>query len=213
MQQFSCKNLVEYGVDEVARGCLFGRVYVAAVVWKLPVDNPLVPEEPLQLPKGIVIRDSKKMTKLQRERASKWIFQHAARVQIRYAEASTIDRLGITPTTELVMRDTITALLDNEEIANGSQALIDGTRFNTELPIPHVLVPKGDNQFISIACASIVAKVAHDAYIKKLCTQDPDLHAKYSLASNMGYGTKAHITGIKQFGPSAQHRRSFRPCY
>ena len=143
MQQFACRSLVEYGVDEVARGCLFGRVYAAAVVWKLPADNPLSPEEPLQLPKGIVIRDSKKMTRLQRERASTWILQHAARVEIGFAEASTIDNVGITCATHLVMRDAIRAALDDELNGSGAQALIDGTRFDPTLPITSRACPQG----------------------------------------------------------------------
>jgi ribonuclease HII len=73
-------------------------------------------------------------------------------------------------------------------------------------------VEQGDNKFTCIAAASILAKVARDAYIEELCEQNPELVEHYSLLSNKGYGAKKHIEGIKEHGITIWHRRSFGIC-
>ena len=72
--------------------------------------------------------------------------------------------------------------------------------------------PKGDNTYTSIAAASILAKVEHDKYIEKMCDEHPTLDEYYGLKSNKGYGTKQHMEGIKTYGVSEWHRKSFAPC-
>ena len=72
-------------------------------------------------------------------------------------------------------------------------------------------IDKGDNKFIAIACASILAKSTRDTYITDLCTANPELAEKYGLHTNMGYGTAVHMAGIEQWGVTDQHRRSFAP--
>jgi ribonuclease HII len=78
--------------------------------------------------------------------------------------------------------------------------------------VPHVCIPGGDNLFCAIAAASILAKVARDAYIADLCAANPELADKYSIHTNMGYGAKRHIDGIREHGLSLWHRRSFGIC-
>jgi ribonuclease HII len=72
-------------------------------------------------------------------------------------------------------------------------------------------VIKGDSKYISIAAASILAKEAHDDYILEICSKNPELNERYDLLKNMGYGTKKHIEGIKKYGASEYHRKSFKP--
>jgi ribonuclease HII len=78
--------------------------------------------------------------------------------------------------------------------------------------IPFETIPGGDNLYVSIACASILAKTERDAYIRDLCVAIPALDAKYGLAKNMGYGTKQHLDGILQHGISQWHRKTYGRC-
>jgi ribonuclease HII len=90
-------------------------------------------------------------------------------------------------------------------------ALVDGNTFrpSTPSPVHHTCVVKGDSEYFAIACAAIVAKVAHDRYIAELCEKHPSLNERYGLLKNMGYGTKKHLDGIKEFGVTSMHRLSF----
>jgi ribonuclease HII len=100
--------------------------------------------------------------------------------------------------------------------------LIDGNYFNPYVTfnkdtnkfvsLDHVCVKGGDNKYSSIAAASILAKVARDEYIEDLCLLHPDLVEKYSIDSNKGYGSKAHIEGIRQHGITKWHRKTFGIC-
>jgi ribonuclease HII len=78
--------------------------------------------------------------------------------------------------------------------------------------IPHITIEQGDAKYVGIASASILAKVAHDEYILELCKEYPILCERYSLDKNVGYGTKLHIDGIKKYGITQWHRRSYGIC-
>ena len=78
--------------------------------------------------------------------------------------------------------------------------------------IPHVCIPGGDDIYLNIAAASILAKEYHDEYIIKLCNDNPILH-NYDIKNNKGYGTKNHILSLTDFGPTQWHRKSFKPCH
>ena len=214
-------NTFEYGVDEVARGSLFGRVYAGAVVWKSPSESPYNPNEAVELPKGIVIRDSKTMSKGQRERADVWIRQNAYAVQVAYKDETYIDSHNILVAAQEAMcealRKTQCEVLEkhpNNTHQTQQHALVDGNTFRplTPSPMHHTCVVKGDNKYFSSACAAIVAKVAHDNYISHLCNQFPLLNERYDLCKNMGYGTKKHKEGIQTYGITNLHRRSFGCC-
>ena len=103
---------------------------------------------------------------------------------------------------------------DDYDETRVEHALVDGNAFSpsTTSPVHHTCVIKGDSKYFAIACAAIVAKVAHDKYITELCTQHPFLDERYGLLKNMGYGTKTHLNGIQQFGITSMHRRSFACC-
>jgi ribonuclease HII len=211
---------LEYGIDEVARGCLFGRVYAGAVVWKHPSQQPADALEPVDLPKHVVIRDSKTMSKAQRERADEWIRNNAYAVAISYKDETHIDDHNILQSAQEAMCD---ALCETRRIVQQhadydanlvEHALVDGNTFrpSTPSPVHHTCVVKGDSKYFAIACAAIVAKVAHDRYIAELCEKHPLLNERYGLLKNMGYGTKKHLDGIKEFGVTSMHRRSFGCC-
>lgn len=193
---------MECGVDEVARGCLFGRVYAGAVSWPVEALAGL----PDTLPKGVVVRDSKKMSHSQRVRAAEWIKRNAAGWGVAYRTAAEIDATNILQAALAAMRGAIDALA----VAPDTLA-IDGTQF-APCGIPHRCIPQGDRHHFGISCAAILAKVEHDAYVTELCRAEPWLDIRYGLTRNMGYGTKAHLDGIKRHGVSPEHRRSFRPC-
>ena len=197
----------ECGVDEVARGCLFGRVYAGAAVWADGRERP-------PLPKGVVIRDSKRMSARQRERAASYIRQHADGWAVGHREAAEIDGTNILRATLGAMHDALDALPSPPD-----RLAVDGTVFapyraapHRAVVVPHRCIPHGDASHFGIACASILAKTAHDAYVVALCDADPLLDARYALRSNMGYGTAAHRAGIVAHGITPLHRRTFGPC-
>lgn len=197
METSSKKNIIEVGLDEVARGCMFGRVYTAAVIW--PQDYS---EDP-----NYIIKDSKKLSKKKREELYHYITNTALDWNVNYIENDEIDKINILQATMKSMHTNLDNLLIDVD-----HILVDGTNFNQYSNVPYTCVPKGDNKYYSIAAASILAKVEHDWYIEKLCEEYPELNEKYDLLSNMGYGTKTHMDNIKKYGISKFHRRSFGIC-
>ena len=191
------KNSIEVGLDEVARGCMFGRVYTAGVVWS---------EDYIE-DKKYEIKDSKKLSKKKREELYYYIIDNAIDWNVNYIESQEIDKINILNATMKSMHTNIdNLLLDVEHI------LVDGTNFNYYKDIEHTCVIKGDDTYYNIAAASIIAKVEHDWYIEELCKKNPDLNDKYDLLNNMGYGTKNHMDGIKKFGITEHHRKTFGIC-
>lgn len=197
---------IEIGVDEAGRGPLFGRVYTAAVV--LPREH----FEHHRIKDSKLIKSKKKLKELSEYIKSNSIWS------ITYSDETQIDEMNILQATMHSMKQSILSILTNEP----TTILVDGpyfhpiTRFNTSIQrleqIPHECVVNGDNTYTSIAAASILAKVARDEYIEELCKEHPDLNEKYGLLSNKGYGTKKHMDGIKQYGITEYHRKSFKPC-
>ena len=111
-----------------------------------------------------------------------------------------------------------TKSLDND---NKYHLLVDGNDFKPFtimrdddglVQVPHTCIEGGDNTYSCIAAASILAKVARDDYIADLCAQTPDLITRYDLLKNKGYGTKKHMDGIKQYGITEWHRKTFGIC-
>lgn len=197
MKTSSKKNIMEVGLDEVARGCMFGRVYTAAVIW---------PEDFVEDP-NFVIKDSKKLSKKKREELYYYIIDNAVDWNVNYTEPETIDKINILQATLKSMHINLDNLMiDIDHI------LVDGTNFNKYSNIPYTCVVKGDDKYYSIAAASILAKVEHDWYIEELCKKNPELDEKYDLLNNMGYGTKKHMESIKKYGTTTFHRKSFGIC-
>ena len=184
---------IEVGVDECARGVLFGRIYAAAVIW------PTVPNE-----KDKLITDSKKLTKKKRELLYDYIKERAIDYKVCYYDAKTVDEKGIQWCNMTLFHDCIDQLK-----VTPTFILVDGTQFKSHETIPHICIKKGDSKYISIAAASILAKVEHDRWIEEIC-QENESYIKYGLLTNMGYGTKKHIEAIQEYGYCDLHRRSYK---
>ncbi len=178
------------GVDEVGMGPLAGPVVAAAVIF--PAHAVEV------LPQGV--RDSKTLSAKVRERLDQEIRQRAVGVGIGLVEVEEIDRINIYQAGLKAMRLALAQLPQSPE-----QALIDG-RTLPDLPYPQTTFIKGDRDVYSIAAASIVAKVHRDQLMVNLHEKYP----QYGFAKHMGYGTVAHRTALREFGPCPVHRRSFR---
>ena len=176
------------GVDEVGRGPLAGPVVTAAVI--LDPDNPIA---------GLT--DSKKLTEKRREALVPIIQQHALSWALGRAEVHEIDQLNILQARLLAMRRAVMAL----PIAP-QKVHVDGIHA-PDLPYPVVTIIKGDLHDQAIAAASILAKVARDQEMLDLAQQYPG----YDLAKHKGYPTAAHQQALMQLGPSAIHRKSFKP--
>jgi ribonuclease HII len=178
------------GVDEAGKGCIFGPVYAAAVIWNNSIDHPY-------------LKDSKKMTKLQREVVYDFITENAIDYGISYAENTTIDNIGIHHANMQAMHNALDSItLDFDHI------YVDGNVFKS-YRTDHTCVVGGDSKYKSIMAASILAKVSHDRHINNLLRKHNDLE-KYGLLTNMGYGTKIHIDAVQKYGRHSFHRHSFK---
>ena len=201
LKSYLYKDTLEVGLDEAGRGPLFGRVYVAAVI--LPPDNIL---------DHSLIMDSKKLTEKKRLIAFDYIKEHAIDWVIHYKEADYIDKHNIFAANYCAMYEALDKLLVKPD-----HILVDGNYFKHYMHsdgdyISHTTIVKGDQQYTSIAAASILAKVARDNYILKLCDKYPQLDEYYNMRNNKGYGAKKHIEGIKKYGITKWHRKSFGLC-
>jgi ribonuclease HII len=198
MLKYQDKDKVEIGVDECARGVLFGRIYSAAVLY--PKDG---------MPENIesIINDSKKLSAKKREYIYENSIKHVI-YSVSYVDNNEIDEYGIQPANYKVFHNAI-----NGCNIKPDKILVDGKCFKdyhyNDKKIDHECIIKGDTKYLSIALASIIAKVEHDRYIKKLVEDNPELE-KYDLLNNMGYGTKKHIDAIQNHGYTSHHRMSYK---
>jgi ribonuclease HII len=201
-------NIIEIGIDEVGRGPMFGRVYTAAVI---------LPKEGFDHSK---MKDSKKFhSKKKINEVSEYIKENAIAWSIQWEDEKVIDKINIRNATHSAMHKAIKEIYDKENDKN-YVLLVDGNDFKPYIvmkenileQVSHVCIEGGDNKYSSIAAASILAKVARDAYIDELCVLHPELIEKYDLSNNKGYGTKKHMDGITEHGITEWHRRSFGIC-
>ena len=204
LKPYQSEDVLELGIDECGRGPLLGRVYIAGVI--LPNNIEELCEE-----EGIVIRDSKKMTKAGKELAREFIESVAIDYSVVYKENDEIDEKNILRATMEGMHIVVNKLCIKPE-----KILVDGDKFRIyrdergEL-IPHECVIGGDNIYMSIAAASILAKTYHDEYILQLVKDNPELE-KYDIGNNMGYGTAKHLDAIREHGITKFHRKTFGIC-
>jgi ribonuclease HII len=186
-----CKRIA--GLDEAGRGAWAGPVVAAAVI--LPVDNPELP----QLLEGV--RDSKQMTPAQRERWAHQISEVAVVVGLGEASPKEVDKQGLIPATRSAMARALSAL-----VIPSDHLLIDHIRL-PEIPLPQTSLTRGDSRALSIAAASVIAKVARDQTMRNL----DDAYPGYGFARHKGYGTAIHRSALQHLGPCPAHRRSFAP--
>ncbi len=187
------------GIDEAGRGPLAGPVVASAVALRKTDFHSH-------------IDDSKKMTSLQREKAFLGNFNKAY-VGVGIISEAVIDDVNILQATFLAMRNAVEHLLrylppeikDKEEFEHTTFLLIDGNRFQSELPYKYETIIGGDGLSLSIACASIVAKVTRDRILNSYDQVFPE----YGFKDHKGYATEEHREALKKFGPSMIHRKTF----
>ena len=191
---------LEVGIDEVARGCLAGPVFTAAVIWPKDLECEYQNE----------IKDSKKLSKKKRKSLRDYIEYNAIDFSVSFNDNTIIDKYNILNATHMTMHKSIDKLNIIPELL-----LVDGNTFkpyyyNNNI-IEHICIIEGDNKYLPIACASILAKVYHDEYIENLLNNNKDLN-KYDWGNNMCYGAYKHINAIKEYGISKYHRKTFGIC-
>lgn len=181
------------GIDEAGRGAWAGPVVAAACV--LPLADPNLAAQ-LSL-----VRDSKLLSARQREACFPLIISCALGWGVGIVPAAEIDRIGILPATRLAMMQAVAAL----QLAPGL-LLIDAVRL-PQCRIPQISEPKADRHYLSVAAASIIAKVTRD---RLLCAMECTLPG-YGFARHKGYGTAQHRSALDALGVCPEHRRSYRP--
>ena len=209
-------NVIEMGIDEAGRGPMFGRVYAGVVI--LPKDDSF---------DHSLMKDSKKFTSKNNKKiqeVAEYIKEHAIEWAVEYEDEAKIDEVNILQATQSAMHKGIKTILKAKSEANTENTLllVDGNYFkpymtlnNTKTKLEKLkyeMIEGGDNKYTAIAAASILAKVERDKYIEELCIQNPELIERYAIDSNKGYGSKKHMDGIKQYGITKWHRRTFGIC-
>lgn len=203
LKQYLDGTKIEVGIDEAGRGCLFGPVTVAAVIW--PQEDP----DPT-----LEIKDSKKVGEKKRLILKDYIENNAIAWSVQFISHEEIDKLNILQATMKGMHKCIDEIREQLEI---DTILVDGNSFKMYTDenldcMDHVCVVNGDNTYKSIAAASILAKTHRDNYILELSKDNPELE-KYGIPKNKGYGTKVHMDALKEYGSTHGHRMSFKPCH
>jgi ribonuclease HII len=183
------------GVDEVGRGALAGPLCVGVVIF----DAALITST-----EGVIqgINDSKKLSPRQRESGLEIIRARSIYSSSILVSHRTVDRLNINCATEFALNRLIESITIKPDVI-----ILDGNfSFNSPVPIRSIL--KGDTKSISIASASIVAKVHRDSIMERF----DDIYPGYHFSSNKGYGTRRHLESLTSRGPSPIHRRSYEPA-
>ena len=198
---------VEVGLDEAGRGSLWGRLYVGAVI--------MSPEDEAYFDNGAALRqikDSKKLTPRRRAILADYIKENAIETAVAWSEPEEIDRLNILRADMAAMHRALASLNTPFQ-----RILVDGDRWipyadpTSCEEVPAITIIEGDSVSLTIAAASIVAKEAHDEWVRETVRENPELHDRYGLGTNMGYGTAVHMAGLTKWGAHGLHRRSFAP--
>ena len=183
------EEIIEVGLDEAGRGALAGPVTVAACIMPHDFQHPLV-------------KDSKLLNEKQRKEAREIVLDNAIAYHVEHIYPAEIESTNILRATLRGMNQCLIEVKNNN---NFDFILVDGDQFHGFEGIPFETVIGGDNKYTSIAAASILAKTERDLMMKQLDVETPG----YGWNSNKGYGTKQHITAIKEIGPTEVHRESF----
>ena len=179
------------GIDEVGRGALAGPVVAAAIILPCHLRKPWLSQ----------VKDSKQLTPAKRELLFHHLHEVAIGIGIGMVNPEVIDACGIIKATRLAMKLAI------DQLSPPPESLLIDYMSIPEVKLPQQGITNGDSLCLSIACASIIAKVARDHLMIALDTTYPG----YGLAHHKGYGTKEHVACLHQLGPSPIHRHSFKP--
>ena len=182
------------GCDEAGRGALLGPLYAAAVI--------LDPAKPI-----LGVDDSKKLTPSRRETLSREITEKAVAFKVVSVSAAEVDVINIYEASRQGMIRALLALDPPPDFILTDAMPLEARNKGAGFPIPYRAVVHGDALSVSIAAASILAKVARDAYLQEL----DRLYPRYGLARNMGYGTPEHLGALATYCPCSEHRKSYQP--
>lgn len=195
-------EIIEAGIDEAGRGCLWGPLYAAAVIW--------VPESEMsedQLAVARTVKDSKKLSAKRRTALAASIKDLALDWAVGLVTPAEIDSLGMTKSNQLAFTRALAGLSVEPE-----RLLIDGILSIYDQPwslTEQVVEPEADNKYVPVASASILAKTEHDEWVKQFCDINENIAERYDLPSNKGYGTAKHRAGILKWGEDIHHRKLF----
>lgn len=182
------------GLDEAGRGCLAGPVVAAAVI--LPLEDTAA-----TLTCFAGVNDSKQLTMIQRERLYETIMTHALAVAVGIGSVELIDRRNILQATKYAMRVAL------EQLSMRPHALLLDALLLPDVALPQRSIIKGDARCLTIAAASIIAKVTRDRLMLVLHEEYP----AYGFDQHKGYGTPTHLSALREHGATPHHRRSFAP--
>jgi len=224
-------------LDEVGRGPLLGKVFISAVALNMRFPETDIPPQFSQIKDS-----KKFSSKTKLKNASNFIWElntataeHENRpiiaVSVESVDETVIDNINILQSVFQGMHKCIHSVfpkikddMDKRgeilDVSKDILIMVDGNLFkpfylfldDNMVQIPHITIEKGDGKYIGIAAASIVAKVAHDEYIYSLCEKYPELSERYNLHKNVGYGTREHLEGIRKYGITQFHRKTFGTC-
>ena len=178
----------EAGTDEAGRGCLSGPVVAAAVI--LPIDFT-----------HLFLNDSKQLSEKKRAQLRPFIEENALAFAVSFVWQDEVDKINVLQASITGMHRSIEMLQIEPEYI-----IVDGNKFNSYRDIPHKTIVKGDAKYLSIAAASVLAKTYRDEYMEKIHKEFP----MYNWKKNKGYPTKEHRNGIREFGITKYHRKTFK---
>jgi len=179
---------LEAGTDEAGRGCLCGPVVAAAVFLPKHFTHPF-------------LNDSKQLSEKKREELRPFIEEHAIAFGVSFVWQEEVDKINVLQASITAMHRAIEMLKTQPEYI-----IVDGNKFRNYNNIPHETIVKGDAKYLSIAAASVLAKIYRDEYMAKIHQEFP----MYNWAKNKGYPTKEHRNGIREFGVTKYHRKTFK---
>lgn len=175
------------GTDEVGRGCLAGPVVAAAVILR---HEAVLPR----------LDDSKRLSNIDLQSVCRRILTSARSVAVGVVDPPTIDRINILEASKLAMRHAV------ESLSIRPDALLLDAVYLESLIVPQLSIVKGDARSVTIAAASVVAKVYRDSLMESY----HEIYPQYDFINNVGYGTAKHCKALEEYGPSPIHRRGFR---
>ena len=181
-------EILEAGTDEAGRGCLCGPVVAAAVILPEGFEHPF-------------LNDSKQLTEKQRKELKPFIEQNAVAFGISFVDEKEVDQINVLQASITGMHRSIKQLHPKPNFI-----IVDGNKFKLYKDIPHKTIVKGDEKFMSIAAASVLAKTYRDEFMERIHQEFP----MYNWKQNKGYPTKQHRNAIREFGITDYHRKTFR---
>jgi len=179
---------LEAGTDEAGRGCLSGPVVAVAVILPIDFTHPF-------------LNDSKQLSEKKRAQLRPFIEENALAFAVSFVWQDEVDKINVLQASITGMHRSIEMLQIEPEYI-----IVDGNKFNSYRDIPHKTIVKGDAKYLSIAAASVLAKTYRDEYMEKIHKEFP----MYNWKKNKGYPTKEHRNGIRKFGITKYHRKTFK---